>query len=236
MALAPKFAGQKLSAGGETTKHTLEIYLDYVCPFSAKLFKTLFPLLPRLLTTPNAPYSHTLQIILRQQIQPWHPSSTLTHESALAVLQLSPEKFWPYSAALFAHQTEFFDANVVHETRNETYRRLARLAGSVGVDEGGVYELLAVRGRGEVGEKGELNGGNGVTGLVKVMTRASRVVGVHVTPTVFFNVSSPTSPPKASLWQTAVADQNSLKGIEERSISSSFTKEQWEEWFEKNVV
>jgi hypothetical protein len=37
-------------------------------------------------------------------------------------------------------------------------------------------------------------------------------VGVHVSPTVFFD------------------------GIEERGISSSFSKEQWEEWLEKNVT
>jgi len=37
-------------------------------------------------------------------------------------------------------------------------------------------------------------------------------VGVHVTPTVIFN------------------------GVVENSISSSFTKEQWEEWLEKNIV
>jgi len=44
MALAPKFAGQKLASNSIQPKavHTLEIYLDYVCPFSAKIFKTVY--------------------------------------------------------------------------------------------------------------------------------------------------------------------------------------------------
>lgn len=57
------------------------------------------------------------------------------------------------------------------ETRNETYRRLARLAGEVGVDEKEVYGLLEV---GEKpGEDGGLNGGNGVTDDVKVLVKVS---------------------------------------------------------------
>ena len=67
-----------------------------------------------------------------------------------------------------------------------------------------------------VGEKaaedGSLNTGNKVTDDIKGMVKAARVVGVHFTPTVFFD------------------------GVEEKGISSSFTKEEWEEWLEKNVT
>ncbi|KAK2836914.1 hypothetical protein FQN49_006597 [Arthroderma sp. PD_2] len=207
MALQPKFAGLKLSNATET-QHNLEIYLDYVCPFSAKIFKTLYTdVFPSLASTASS----RLTVLFRPQIQPWHPSSTLVHEAALAVLKLAPEQFWPFSAALFEHQTEYFDVNVVNETRNQTYERLVKLAGkTAGVDEGSMMGLLRVADK--PGEDGSLNSGNGVTADVKIMTRANRVIGVHVTPTVFFN------------------------GIEERSISSSFTKEQWLEWVEKNVV
>ncbi|KAF3482045.1 uncharacterized protein GIQ15_04804 [Arthroderma uncinatum] len=206
MALQPRFAGLKLSA--TETRHTLEIYLDYVCPFSAKIFKTLYAdVLPSLPSTASS----RLTVLFRPQIQPWHPSSTLVHEAALAVLKLAPGKFWQFSAALFEHQTEYFDVNVVNETRNQTYERLVKLASKeVGVDEGAMMGLLRVGDK--PGEKGELNIGNGVTADIKIMTRANRTIGVHVTPTVFFN------------------------GIEEKSISSSFTKEQWLEWVEKNVV
>lgn len=99
--------------------------------------------------------------------------------------------------------------NVVHEARNDTYKRLAKVAASVGVDEGKVFDLLKVSST--AGEDGSLNIGNKVTDDVKLMVKANRRTGVHVTPTVLFN------------------------GIEEGSISSSFTGEQWEEWLDKNV-
>lgn len=79
MALPPKFAGQLLTTASSTNaKHTIEIYLDYVCPFSAKIFKTFYtkvrPLIEEQYTTPG------VRVIFRQQIQPWHPSSTLTRK------------------------------------------------------------------------------------------------------------------------------------------------------------
>ncbi|KAI4225740.1 MAG: hypothetical protein L6R36_003703 [Xanthoria steineri] len=207
MALDPKFAGQVYSAEvSPKAIHTLELFLDYVCPYSAKMFLTLassvLPLLPE-------KYPGKLQLIFRQQIQPWHPSSTLTHEAGVAVLRLAPEKFYPFSRTLFERQKEFFDVSVVKETRNETYRRLARLAGEVGVDEKEVYGLLEVGEK--AGEDGGLNGGNGVTDDVKVLVKVNRLTGVHVTPTVLFN------------------------GVEENSISSSFTGEQWKKWLEENI-
>ncbi|GLI80527.1 hypothetical protein PoHVEF18_008882 [Penicillium ochrochloron] len=206
MSVPPKYAGLKLLRGTpQETQHTLELFLDYVCPFSAKMFKTFYAEGP----TVAQQYSSRLQVIFRQQIQPWHPSSTLTHEAGAAVLRLAPEKFWEFSATLFQRQTEFFDVNVVNETRNKTYERLAKIAGSVGVDEKKVLALLLIP---ETSNPNELNVGNQVTNDIKWMTKANRVVGVHVTPTVFFN------------------------GVEERGISSSFTAAQWGEWLAKNVV
>lgn len=105
-------------------------------------------------------YASKVQLIFRHQIQPWHPSSTLTHEAALAVERVSPDKFWDYSKALFEHQKEYFDLNVVNEARNDTYKRLAKLAESVGVDGGKVYDLLKIEDKGE--GDGALNVGNQV--------------------------------------------------------------------------
>jgi hypothetical protein len=140
------------------------IYLQ----FSAKLFNTLYAT-----TLPHITTNHptAIEIIFRPQIQPWHPSSTLTHEAAAAVLKLSPNKFWEFSAELFKRQTEFFDVSVVNETRNQTYKRLAKVAGGVGVDEEKVWELLRISEK--PAEDGGLNGGNGVTGDIKLWTRVS---------------------------------------------------------------
>ncbi len=59
--------------------------------------------------------------------------------------------------------------HVVKETRNETYRRLAKLAGEVGVNEKEVYGLLEVPDR--EGEGGSANVGNKVTDDVKLMVK-----------------------------------------------------------------
>lgn len=100
--------------------------------------------------------------------------------------------------------------NVVNEVRNDTYKRLAKLAASVGIDEKKFYELLVIPEK--PAEDGSLNIGNGVTNDIKVMVKVNRMQGVHVTPTVVFD------------------------GVVENSISSSFTGEQWKEWLAKNVA
>ncbi|PHH61465.1 hypothetical protein CDD81_373 [Ophiocordyceps australis] len=169
MALPPHLAGQKLPPS--PTPHSLELYLDYTCPFSARLFHTFWTQIAPL-KTPN------LQVVFRQQIQPWHPASTLLHEAALAVLRLEPAKFWRFSAVLFDKQKDFFDEAVAHEGRNATYSRLADLARELGVDGDAVFDLLEIK-AGDAQNKG-----NQVTPDVKLVTKMNRRVGVHVTPTV----------------------------------------------------
>ncbi|KAL7924120.1 thioredoxin-like protein [Trichoderma austrokoningii] len=214
MAVPPKFAGHKLefapppsSSSVPHSTHTFELYLDYCCPFSAKIFKTLttqvFPAVRE-----NPAWAKSLTVVFRQQVQPWHPSSTLMHETGLAVLRLAPEKFWAFSGELFAVQTEFYDISVVNESRNQTYRRLAKVAAKVGVSEDEVYKLLAIPEK--AGEDGSLNSGNAVTNDLKVVTKMNRLVGVHVTPTVVFD------------------------GVVQ-DTSSGWTLDQWKEFFTKNI-
>lgn len=185
-------------------------------PPGTELFQTLHTTVLPTLTT--SPLPTPLSIIFRQHIQPWHPASLLTHEAALAVLRLtesSASSFYAFSAALFAAQKEYFDVNVVHESRNATYRRLAKLAAEtkgVGVKEDEVYELLVVGD--QPGEDGALNVGNGVTGDVKVAVRMGRERGggVHVSPTVVFD------------------------GVVAGEVSSSWDGERWGGWLREKVV
>ncbi|KAK4032815.1 hypothetical protein C8A01DRAFT_40726 [Parachaetomium inaequale] len=219
MALPPKLKGHRLTftdsvayAASYEPLHTLEFYLDYVCPFSAKMFNTLTNVTTHIRANPEL--RTRLQIIFRQQIQPWHPSSTLVHEAALAVQRLTAGdagKFWIFSADLFRNQASFFDEAVVNETRSQTYRRLARLAAeSVGVDEAEMCRLLEVK-QGQGGDEAK-NAGNAVTGDVKTIVKMARLTGVHVTPTVLFN------------------------GVVVGEISSGWSETQWEEWLERNIV
>lgn len=83
---------------------------------------------------------------------------------------MNPDKFWAFSKELFAKQTEYFDTNVVNETRNATYKRLAKLAGTVdGLDGEKVLKLLEVSDK--PGEDGSMNTGNGVTDDIKMMVK-----------------------------------------------------------------
>ena len=133
------------------------------------------------------------------------------HEAAVAVLRLAPAKFWDFSAALFKDQQAYFDVNVVNETRNATYKRLAKLgAESAGVDEAELYKLLAIPST--PAADGSLNVGNAVTNDLKFLIKTARLVGIHVSPTVL------------------------LDGWPANEISSSWTAEQWADWLGKNVA
>ena len=111
---------------------------------------------------------------------------------------------------MFDVAQSFYDENVVNETRNKTYERLAKIGCSVGIDEQEMYKLLKISD--EQKNHGNLNAGNRVTNDLMVLVKMNRMQGIHVTPTVVFN------------------------GIVENGISSSFSGEQWKEWLEKNVV
>lgn len=217
MALPPKFAAHRVIFGRPVAPHTsvppaahvLEVFLDYCCPFSAKIFKNLTGTVFPLIRSSAGGASSNLEIIFRHQVQPWHPSSTLLHESAVVVNQQAPEKFWDYNEALFARATEFYDVNVVHETRNQTYARLAKLAAGVGLDETRVLEALQIPSE---PVEGQLNGGNKATNDLKLLVKMARLTGVHVSPTVIFD------------------------GVVQNDVSSGWGEQQWKEWLEKNVV
>jgi hypothetical protein len=112
--------------------------------------------------------------------------------------------------ALFDEAKSFYDVNVVNETRNHTYERLAKISAKVGINEQEIFKLLRISDK--PSEDGSLNIGNEVTNDLKVLVKMNRLIGVHVTPTVVFD------------------------GVVENGISSSFSAEQWEGWLEKNVA
>ncbi|KAJ2742577.1 hypothetical protein GGI20_004387 [Coemansia sp. BCRC 34301] len=202
MALDPVYAAHRLLAG-EHGLHTLEVYLDYTCPFSARMWRTLTTcVIPCLASNATNPVS----VIFRHQVQPWHPASTLLHEASLAVEKLNPSGFVLFLHSLFEHQREYFDEAVVEKTRTEVYRQLADLAASVNAidDRLGMLQLLDIQRNSEEPR----NAGNAVTADLKYHIRLARKMAVHASPTVVFD------------------------GCIDDSVSSSWTLEEWVKWLD----
>jgi hypothetical protein len=83
MALQPSLR-PLIIAGRPDAPHTLDIFLDYVCPFSAKLARAVDGVL-RPFFSEGGKYAGKVKMVFRPQVQPWHASSTFVHEAGLAV-------------------------------------------------------------------------------------------------------------------------------------------------------
>ncbi|RDB19785.1 hypothetical protein Hypma_012898 [Hypsizygus marmoreus] len=203
MALQPSLR-PLIVAGRADAPHTLDIFLDYVCPYSAKMALTVDKVLKPLLDA-GGKYDGKVKAIIRLQVQPWHSASTLTHESALAVARIAPEKFWPYSLALFKNQEDYFDIPASNLTPLQIREKLAQLAAQVISPEGvaAFKELLKL--------KGSPNGGVDVTDDLKYTIKFSRQNSIHVSPTV--------------LWDGLVAGE----------ISSSWGEKEWNDFLAAKV-
>ena len=156
---------------------TLSAWLDYACPFSAKLFKTV--------TTQVLPhYGDKVRFVFYHQPQPWHPQSSMLHEAAIGVYDLGGvDAFWKFSAALFDTATDFYDANTYDKSRSKIYEELAALAArSAGVSEADLSAKLA-----RIEKAGELNTGNACTQDLKFFVKLGRQTGIHVSPTTQLN-------------------------------------------------
>ena len=177
--LPPSQLGTSLSAGTTATAPTrrkiqIECFLDLVCPFSCKMFNTLYEgVIPALKNDPD------FEFVLHQVIQPWHPQGTMVHEAALACKRVSPETYAEYVHALYAAYTNgiFKDIEAWDKTRSELHEECLTLLPS-GVDKDAVKALLV---RSESGD------GNTITQELKWACKSHRARSVHVTPTVFVN-------------------------------------------------
>jgi hypothetical protein len=171
-----------------------------------------------------------VSFIFRNQVQPWHPSSTMVHEASLAVERVDPSKFWAFSSALYANQTRYYDSSTATETRLDMYKRLAKLAEeSVGVKADEVMKYLYLEPI-EIGSTEGHNIGNTVrisryqltkvTDDLKLLTRLGRTSSVHVTPTVLFN---------------GILDPSVSSRYLPKTISSSFSVDEWHEYLKSKT-
>lgn len=84
MALQPQLR-PLIVAGSATAPHTIEVFLDYVCPFSAKIAINAIDPFLRPAFSKGGTWEGKVKVIFRNQVQPWHGCSTFVHEAGLAV-------------------------------------------------------------------------------------------------------------------------------------------------------
>lgn len=195
--ISPKYAlshyfhsTKTLSAKLSTSPHIVNLYLDYNCPFSAKIFFKFASLIPTL----QKDHPSNFQFVFVNVVQPWHPNSVLLHEYALVVAQLLREKipeksnelFWTVSDSLFKSKEKFYDSTTVSLGRNEIYTVINDVVfddvSDLPFSKADVLKKLEIKE--ETDPAKASNGGNDSTVDVKYFTRYQRGVGVHITPTV----------------------------------------------------
>jgi hypothetical protein len=190
---------------------TLECFVDYCCPFSARIFKRLTEdVIPHYNKTSEGP---KIKLIFQQIPQPWHPQSATMHESYVtfpsplplfnkrsqtfltrfffllscsvcAVRHLYGIKFTnEWQTLLMAHREEFVDALCQDESRNQISSRLAKLAATIeGIEEEAVMDRMSVN----VTENAK-NSGSASIRVLKFYVKQHRQLGIHVSPTTRIN-------------------------------------------------
>ena len=153
--LMPVQAGFSLSAARPSI--CIELFLDLICPFSSKMFKTVYNEV-----LPTLPTDTPINFVLNQVPQPWHPQGTMVHEAALAVKEVAPESYPAYCHAIFkAYDDGAFKDDVTWDkTRRQIYDDCLALLGTDDalkkVDASAVSDLLAMN-------SGGGNAGNAMT-------------------------------------------------------------------------
>ncbi|KZT05562.1 uncharacterized protein LAESUDRAFT_737412 [Laetiporus sulphureus 93-53] len=179
MALQPTLS-PLIVAGRPNAPHTLDIFLDYVCPYSTKTANTIDKVL-RPLLGPGGKYDGKVKVIFRPQVQPWHASSTFVHEAGLAAACAAPEKFWTFALTLFNRQEEFFDIPTSTLTPLQIRAKLAEIAKeTIGASNSVVFTDLLTH-------KSGANGGVDVTDDLKYTIKFSRQNSIHVSPSVLWD-------------------------------------------------
>lgn len=162
---------------GEPT--TLSFWIDYACPFSARLFKRMHKEV--------MPHYAGLNIRFEfyHQVQPWHVASGIMHETSLAVAEVCGEEaFWQFSKELFEKRESFTDIYTFDATRHELTEDILNqcLLGQSEEDFEKVRKYARLN-----KETEDKNGGTLVTQQMKFHIKLGRQLGIHVSPTCCLN-------------------------------------------------
>jgi len=188
----------------------IECFLDLVCPYSAKMYRTLYddvvPGLNISNNTTSVDDRTSITIKIHHVIQLWHPQSTMVHEAALAVKRVLPGLYLGYIRNVykkFSNKNKFTDDDTWNKTRLEIYDDLLGCLPTWFEDEQKLQEVKALLYPLSLSDS---NGGNGMTQDIKWVCKFHRTRGVHMTPTVFAN------------------------GIEATNVSSGWKADDWNEF------
>ncbi|TID30207.1 hypothetical protein CANINC_001214 [Pichia inconspicua] len=163
--------------------HTVELFLDYNCPFSGKLFKKM---IEEVIPVLEKEGKHNFVFI--NVIQPWHAfQSGVLHEVSFAVARVAPGWFWEFSKKMFENITEFYDTEVSQFTRDELIEKVLKVA-SEGDEDESILNIDSIKSLVAISNTDRpSNPGSGVAVDTKYFTRYARTIGVHVTPTISVN-------------------------------------------------
>ena len=176
--LMPTQAGFALTAVRPAIQ--IECFLDLICPFSSKMFGTVYrDVIPKL-----GDKAKDISFIINQVPQPWHPQGAYVHEAALAVKSVAPSSYPAYVDAIYKafDGGAFKDDQTWDKSRGQIYGDLMDLLKTSvpDVDVAAVQQALALKPDGG-------NAGNMMTQHIKWAAKYHRTRGVHVTPTVHVN-------------------------------------------------
>ena len=117
--LMPTQAGFALIASRPAVQ--IEMFVDLVCPFSMKMYNTVYnDVLPKLAGKTD------LNIVVNQVPQPWHPQGTYVHEAAFAVKAAAPDAYPAYLSAVYKafESGKFRDDDTIDKSRKQIYAEL----------------------------------------------------------------------------------------------------------------
>ncbi|WWC67590.1 uncharacterized protein I206_101500 [Kwoniella pini CBS 10737] len=191
-----------------TGEQVLDIYLDPLCPFSAKITKSITTnLLP--LITKGGKYEGKLSLVTRIYPQPFHYFAVFHTEALIIFGKLYHDLFWEYLTAIFDSQNEYFNQSSSQLTPSQTRDKLVELATDL-LEQNKKINGPKSKVFGEIRDKLEVksspNGGNEATDDFKYLLKVGRQNGIQVTPSAILN------------------------GLKDDSVSSSWGKEEWEKW------
>lgn len=223
-----------LKVGDTSSGIICEIFVDFTCPYSKKMFTALSS--EKIETYYK---NNKMAFIYHNVIQPWHHQSLWLHESSFVVRTLYPECEMAYWTALFKEASQFYDKEIYDLKRGEFYDKIASFAANIVVltkyndaqndnissnDELDVitvkekilqYLIPPLQDGGSFPQEATILFGsnadddeNAIFPFTRQIVKYQRKRGVHVTPTVFFN------------------------GIEQTQISSSWTPDDWVEFLD----